>query len=140
MARILLINDEPDLLEMCELVLESAGHVAFRAFGDKQALELARATDCRPDAVLLDLVMPQVSGEEIFRQLRRSPKTAHIPVVIMSALADAEEVTREMGAEAFLEKPFDPDALVAAIETALRKSPAPNGGQPRAKRSRAARQ
>jgi len=119
MARILLINDEPDLLEMCGLVLEGAGHEAVSAFGDSHALQLAHAENERPDVVLLDLVMPRVSGEEVFRRVRRSPDTARIPIVIMSALPDGEEITEEIGADAFLEKPFDPDALLAAVSKAL---------------------
>jgi CheY-like chemotaxis protein len=136
MARILLINDEPDLLEMCELVLEGAGHTAIRAFGDTQALELVHAANSRPDVVLLDLVMPRVSGEEVFRRLRRAPETEHVPIVVMSALPDAEEIAEEMGAESFLEKPFDPEALLTAVERALTKGR--NGGGPLRGRSPAA--
>jgi CheY-like chemotaxis protein len=117
MARILLINDEPDLLAMCQLILESAGHAVFRALNPRDALRRAAAE--RPDAVLLDLVMPAMSGEEVLKRLRESPSTTDIPVVIMSALPDAEQRAAELGVAGFVAKPFDPDALTEAMSKAL---------------------
>lgn len=119
MARILLINDEPDLIEMCQLVLESAGHSVMAITDSSRAIEAAARTDGRPDVVLVDLVMPGVSGAEILQKLRGIPETADLPIVIMSALADARERAEEVRADGFLGKPFDPAALRGAIDHAL---------------------
>jgi CheY-like chemotaxis protein len=119
MARVLLIDDEPDLVEMCELILESAGHSIVPHHGQRHALELCRSAESRPDVVLLDLVMPGMTGDEIFARLRRQPQTKDIPVVIMSALPDADRQAEELAADGFLGKPFGPDALTGAVEQAL---------------------
>jgi DNA-binding response OmpR family regulator len=119
MSRVLLINDEPDLLEMCELVLESAGHTAVLAFAGQDGVDLDSVVDPAPDVVVLDLVMPHVTGAEVYQRLRESGPTSQTPVVIMSALPNTVEIAEELGAQAYLEKPFDPDALLAAVDQAL---------------------
>lgn len=122
MARILLINDEPDLLEMCEAVLKSAGHAVLRLVTPTGPTELASAARWHPEVVLLDLVMPRQTGEHLLRKLRKMQGTAEVPVIVMSALVGAEDRADEMGAVACLEKPFGPDALLAAVDTALAES------------------
>ena len=118
MKRILLINDEPDLLQMCKMVLESEGYSVDVTTAASRAVQLAR----NADVVLLDLVMPRAAGENVFRWLREAPETGEIPVIIMSALDDAKERADGMGADGFVAKPFTPAALVDAVERALAAS------------------
>jgi CheY-like chemotaxis protein len=117
MAHVLLINDEPDLLEICEDILRSVGHSVTRAVGEPNAL--IAAADSHPDVVVLDLVMPGTSGEEVLRRFREALPEADTPVVVMSALEEGPERAREMDADGFLAKPFEPDALIGAVEEAL---------------------
>src|SRR3954466_860075 len=103
MARILLINDEPELLEMCEAILQSSGHSVLR-ITPSRSMELAAAARWHPEVVLLDLVMPGLSGEQMYRRLRKMHDTAEVPVVIMSALVDGADRAEELGAVGYLEK------------------------------------
>jgi DNA-binding response OmpR family regulator len=125
MARVLLINDEADLIDMCEIVLEKHGHSVRHALAPHRMRDLVTLANWRPDLVLLDLVMPGTTGEAVLERLRRLRGTAHVPVVIMSAVPDLEKVALEMGANGFLEKPFDPDGLTEAVDRALAFDGAP---------------
>jgi CheY-like chemotaxis protein len=119
MARILLINDEPDLLQVCKMVLESEGHAVDMTTDTSRAVELAAKG---ADIVLLDIVMPGATGEAVLRTLRESPATKETPVVIMSALPDAKERAEAMGANGVIGKPFTPAALFDAIHRTLEAS------------------
>jgi two-component system response regulator RegX3 len=116
MARILLVNDEPDLLQMCRIVLEADGYSVDVATDVSRVVDLAANG---ADMVLLDLVMPGTSGEAVFRSLRESPKTKEKPVVIMSALDDVVERAHAIGASGVLPKPFTPEALLETIHRTL---------------------
>src|SRR4051812_43518675 len=107
MASILLVNDEPDLLEICRMVLESEGHSVAATTDSVRARELAETADL----VLLDLVMPGTTGEAVLRSFRESPKTRNVPVVVVSALEDARERAEAMGADGYMAKPFTASAL-----------------------------
>jgi DNA-binding response OmpR family regulator len=104
MARILVVNDESDLVTICEVVLEEAGYEVDALTDGRRALELARRT-C-PDLVILDWIMKEPKGEDVLRQLRTDPATARIPVLMVSAIHDGEITARTYGAEGFLKKPF----------------------------------
>ena len=116
MARILLVNDESDLLQMCKIVLESDGYAVDVVTDTSRVMDLAANG---ADMVLLDLVMPGTSGEAVFRMLRDSPKTKKMPVVIMSALEDVEDRADSIGADGVLPKPFTPAALLDTIHRTL---------------------
>ena len=119
MARILLINDEPDLLQMCRMVLQSEGHDVTVTSDTSHVVELAAKT---ADIVVLDLVMPGTNGEAVLARLRESPETRSIPVVIMSALHDAKDRAAALGADGFVGKPFEPNALFETVDRALAAS------------------
>jgi CheY-like chemotaxis protein len=125
MARVVIINDEPDLIEMCEIVLEAHGHAVRHTVAPHRMSELLDLEKWHPDLVLLDLVMPNASGDEVMHRLRSLPGTAHVPVMIMSAIPEGESKARELGAVGFLEKPFDPDGLVHAVNKAIAHDRAP---------------
>jgi len=118
--RILIIDDEDDIREVAALSLETvAGWQVETA--SSGALGLARAIDYQPDAVLLDVMMPGMDGPTTFRELRKNPATAHIPVLLLTAKVQSNDQRRfaDLGVEAVLFKPFDPMTLATQIATVL---------------------
>jgi CheY-like chemotaxis protein len=117
MAQILVANDNCDLLECCRAILEADGHeVEIVADGEK-AVVIARAW--HPDAVVLDWVMPHADGPAAIAALRSDPATEHIPILLMSGTENGEAASVEIGADAFLRKPFLATDLSAAVERLL---------------------
>lgn len=125
MARILLINDEADLIAMCEIVLEARGHSVRHLLAPHRTSELLELASWKPELVLLDLVMPGATGEDVLERLRDLPGMSDVPVVVMSAVPEAEARARAMGAAGVLEKPFDPDGLMQAVDGTIALARAP---------------
>jgi DNA-binding response OmpR family regulator len=120
MARILVVDDEPDIVRFAVAVLEARGHQVSIATDGVRALESARAEV--PDAILLDLNLPRLDGREVCRQLKSDERTAAIPIVMMTAseIAIGDVRTgREAGADDYLIKPFLRDVLIQRIESLL---------------------
>ena len=118
--RILIIDDEDDIREVAALSLESvAGWDVVTANSGAQGL--ARAAECMPDAILLDVMMPGMDGPTTFRELRKNPLTARIPVLLLTAKVQANDQRRfaDLGVEAVLFKPFDPLTLSNQIASVL---------------------
>jgi CheY-like chemotaxis protein len=114
--RILHVDDEPDIREVVELSLGLDAAFATRSCGSgKEAL--AVAADWQPDIILLDVMMPVLDGPATLLQLRNNAITASIPVIFMTARAQAREVDhfRSLGAVGVIPKPFDPIMLAAAV-------------------------
>jgi two-component system OmpR family response regulator len=114
--RILHVDDEPDIREVVELSLGLDPGIATRNCGSgEEALKVA--AEWQPDIVLLDVMMPVMDGPSTLLQLRDNPKTSGIPVIFMTARAQAREVDlfRSLGAIGVIPKPFDPMTLAAAI-------------------------
>jgi CheY-like chemotaxis protein len=110
-AKILIVDDDPDCVELLSIHLLRRGHVVVGAKDGPEALE--RASWERPDLILLDLRMPSVDGIRVIEILRGNELTAETPIVLMSA-ADKEWATRRLPADPlvrFIEKPLDFDAL-----------------------------
>ena len=124
MPRILLANDNPDLLASYQEVLEHAGHVVESVASGRLALEAARRW--RPDAAVFDHIMPDMYGVEAVHALRSDPATSTIPVLMISASA-VEDEAREAGANDFLAKPFEPDQLIERLSRLLDGHPLPRG-------------
>jgi DNA-binding response OmpR family regulator len=122
MARILLVDDERDLVDVCEIVLEEEGYEVDHLIDGRSALELARRT--HPALVILDWIMTDGNGEDVLRQLRSDPATARIPVLMMSAIHDGGTMARMYGADGFLKKPFTAEALLSAVQGMLPLGPA----------------
>lgn len=119
LARILIVEDDPETASVFRQMLELHGYQVDVAHGSGQAmLKLSRTL---PDLVLLDVMMPDVSGLEVCRYLRREPQTAHLPVIIVSAKARNEDIAEglEAGATAYLTKPIPMEQLIRHIEAAL---------------------
>jgi CheY-like chemotaxis protein len=106
-GRILLADDEPEVVNLVRMVLEMEGYTFLSAADGQEALELARTE--RPDLVLLDVRMPKLSGLAVLDHLQADPITADIPVVMLSVVTTYPEVRKalERGAVAYLSKPFE---------------------------------
>ena len=122
MASVLIVDDEQDLAALVEFNLQQAGFETHIAMTGAQALELARQRI--PDVVLLDLMLPDISGKEVCRQLRADPRTAEVAVVMLTARG--EELDRvqgfEVGADDYVTKPFSPRELVLRLKALLRRA------------------
>lgn len=129
MARILVIDDDQSLLQMMSLMLKRAGHQTILANSGEEGIEIARRD--QPDAAIVDVMMPQLSGYEVCRILREDPRTMDIPLLILTALSQREhrEQAEDSGADDFVTKPVTRDDLVTHVEdllrTGARNTPAP---------------
>lgn len=119
--RILVVDDTPANLTLVSGLLRDAYQVKLAARGDK-ALQLCAASP--PDLILLDLLMPEMDGFEVCRRLKANPDTAHIPVIFLTAVSDAERTVAglELGAVDYVAKPIEPPILKARVAAALRMS------------------
>ncbi len=118
--KVLIIDDEDDIREVAALSLESvAGWDVITASSGSQGL--ARAIEHQPDAILLDVMMPGMDGPTTFRELRKNPATAKIPVLLLTAKVQSTDQRRfaDLGVESVLFKPFDPMTLADQIASAL---------------------
>ncbi|MEY4200981.1 MAG: hypothetical protein RLZZ265_2721 [Verrucomicrobiota bacterium] len=121
MAKILVVDDEPDAVELVEFNLKNAGFEVITAADGSEALKKARST--LPDLILLDLMIPEVDGLEVCKLLRRDAATAGIPILMLTA--KAAEIDRvlglELGADDYVTKPFSPRELMLRIKGLLRR-------------------
>ncbi|VVB86158.1 Chemotaxis protein CheY [uncultured archaeon] len=113
--KVLVVDDEPDTLELVKLVLESAGFKTMLATSGKEALKLAQTS--KPDLVLLDIMMPDMDGWEVFRKLKE--KDPAIPIAILTA--KAQNIDRLLGlhvlkADDYITKPFGKNELIDRVK------------------------
>jgi DNA-binding response OmpR family regulator len=115
-ARVLVIDDEPDVLLLCRVNLEHEGHEVLLAAGGAEGMELARSG--RPDVIVLDLMMPQMDGYDVLRELSEDAGTRGVPVLILTARARTEDQLRgwRAGAAGYLTKPFAPLSLTDDVD------------------------
>jgi class 3 adenylate cyclase len=120
LPRILVVDDTPQNVKLLEQLLKGSGYEPVSALSGPEALEKLEAT--LPDLVLLDVVMPKMSGYEVCRAIRANPATALLPVVMVTALDPAEERVKgiEAGADDFLSKPINQAELLARVKSLLR--------------------
>lgn len=116
---ILLVDDDPNILQVAGFAVAKAGYRTVTAKNGKQALELFHAE--QPDLVVLDIVMPELDGVDVCRQIRTK---SNVPVIFLSSMDDEVDriVGLELGADDYLTKPFSPRELVARIKAVLRRS------------------
>jgi two-component system phosphate regulon response regulator PhoB len=120
--RILIIEDEPALVEMLRYNLEKDGFDVASALDGEEGL--AAVAEAKPDLILLDWMLPHVSGLEICRQLRRGSDTRTIPVIMLTARGEESDRVRalDVGADDYVTKPFSPGELAARIRAVLRRA------------------
>ena len=121
MATILVVEDEPDILELIAYTVEKAGHVAQRAGSAEQALEMIR--DALPHLVLIDWMLPGMSGIDLAKWLRGNRRTEGIPLIMVTARGAEQDKLAglETGADDYMTKPFSPAELNARIKAVLRR-------------------
>ena len=129
-ARVLIVEDEPDIRDLLAFHLEREGYHVTRSRTGPDALRQVRARP--PDLILLDLMLPELGGLDVCRRLRQDPRTASVPIVMLTARG--EEVDRilglELGADDYIVKPFSPKEVVARVRAVLRRAGARDGAAP----------
>jgi DNA-binding response OmpR family regulator len=121
LARLLVADDDDDVLSLVAITLKLAGHEVTTVSDGAAAVRRAVAES--PDAIVLDVMMPGVDGLTAMRQLRDTPSTRTIPVLLLSAKAGSIDIDNGMkaGAAGYVTKPFAPDELVEAVERMTRE-------------------
>lgn len=120
-ANILLVDDEPDLLELLQYNLTRAGYRVDCAASGESALRQMRSRV--PDLIVLDLLLPDLDGLEVCKRMKQEPRTAVVPIVMLTARGEEADVVTglELGADDYLTKPFSPRVLVARLKAVLRR-------------------
>jgi DNA-binding response OmpR family regulator len=126
-STVLVVDDEKNIVQLARLYLSKEGYQVEAAYDGAQALEKARAV--RPDLIILDVMMPEMDGLSVCRELR---KTSNVPIIILTARGDDVDrvVGLELGADDYVTKPFNPRELVARVKAVLRRTRQEVTGQP----------
>jgi phosphate regulon transcriptional regulatory protein PhoB len=129
-GRILIIEDEPAIREMVGIALRRAGYEMLEADDAEQAGSVLKAEI--PDLILLDWMLPGMSGVDFARSLRKRPDTSQVPVIMLTARGEEEDRIRglEVGADDYVTKPFSPRELIARIRAVLRRAAPLTGDEP----------
>ena len=120
-ATILVVEDEPAIQELISAALQHAGHRVMRAYSSEEAVPLVN--DTLPDVVLLDWMLPGMSGIQFAQRLRSAERTQNLPIIMLTARGEEQDKVAglEAGADDYLTKPFSPRELVARIKAVLRR-------------------
>lgn len=120
---ILIVDDDPTIIALLEVNLEMEGYEVIKAGDGLEAVDLAQVI--RPDLILMDVMMPRMDGLTACLALSQIPEVREIPVVFLSAAAQRSDIKkgRDLGAVAYITKPFDPEELLAVIEKILAPGP-----------------
>ncbi len=118
--KVLCIEDEPEMIDLIKLILERKGFEVLGAIGGKEGLEAIRRE--MPDLILLDLMMPEVDGWEVFRQMRADEQIKDIPVIVVTA--KAQSIDKVLGlhiakVDDYVTKPFGPQELLRSVNKVL---------------------
>ena len=122
-SKILIVEDEPDIVELLVYNLHQAGFETDAVLNGADALEQVKIEP--PDLVLLDLLLPEVDGLEVCRTLKRDPETTGIPIIMLTAKGEAIDriVGLELGADDYITKPFSPREVLLRVRAVLRRTP-----------------
>ena len=126
MATILVIDDTPTVLQMLSALLKDKGHLVLIAKGGERGLSLAK--DKKPDLILLDVMMPGMSGHEVLTELKSNNATKNIPTILITGNNTKEDKEKglALGASDYLHKPLDPNEVLAIVEGQDLGGSAPN--------------
>jgi two-component system response regulator VicR len=119
---VICIEDEPDMIDLIDVILSPKGYKVIGALGGKQGLAMVK--EQLPDVVLLDLMMPDMDGWEVYQQLKADDKTREIPVIVVTA--KAQSIDKVLGlriakVDDYISKPFSPQELLDSIDRILAK-------------------
>lgn len=125
--KILVVDDEPSIVRLMEFILARQGHEMLVAVNGEEALEKVHAH--QPDLVLLDIMMPRIDGYEVARTLRADPATAGLPIIMLSAKAQEEDIQKgiDVGVNEYITKPFSPEQLVHIVTEYLHRLQSTDG-------------
>jgi len=117
---ILCIEDEPEMIDLIRLILNRHGFDVQGADGGREGLEMVKKNP--PDLILLDLMMPDIDGWEVYQQIKADEKTKHIPVIVVTA--KAQNIDKVLGlhiakVDDYISKPFSPNALLQSVQKVL---------------------
>ncbi len=122
-SKIMVVDDEPDTVGLVTLVLESEGHEVMPAYNGKDALDMLN--DTKPDLILLDIMMPDIDGWDVYRSIRENSETKDIPVVMLTAKAQSIDKMiglHVIGADGYITKPFGRRELVNGVKKHLKEN------------------
>ena len=121
-ANILIADDEPNQLELMSFNLSNAGYSIIKATNGKEAIELIE--NHSPDLIILDWMMPKMSGIDVCRTLRSRSETKQIPIIILSARSEDSDKSLglDTGADDYISKPFSPKELISRVKALLRRA------------------
>ena len=119
--KILIVDDEKDILELIGYNLEKEGYKILKALSGEVALRSSRSEN--PDLILLDLMLPGIDGLDVLKKLKKDAKTTNIPTILLTAKGEEADIVAglELGADDYITKPFSPRVLLARIRAALRR-------------------
>jgi len=119
--KILIVDDEAQLVEMVKMRLEASGYEIISAHDGQEGLDKAKKE--KPDLIILDLMLPKIDGYKVCRMLKFDEKYKKIPIILFSARAQEEDkkMGEEVGADTYITKPFDPKVLLGKIQELLNK-------------------
>ena len=122
-GKILIVEDDHDIVDMVDYNLKEHGYETVSAFNGKKGIESAEKE--QPDLIILDIMLPVIDGFEVCKILKNNQKTANIPIIILSAKSQETDkvVGLELGADDYVTKPFSPRELIARIRAILRRGP-----------------
>jgi len=114
--KILVVDDEPNIVKMVKSRLQAYGHLVIEAFDGEEAL--VKVESERPDLVILDVMMPKMDGLKVCDILKDSKENRHIPIIMLTAKGEVHDMKTGLkrGADAYLTKPFKPDVLLGLIQ------------------------
>ena len=120
--RILIVDDEKDILELISFNLEKEGYTVVRATTGEEALRIAQSAV--PDLVILDLMLPNLDGLEVCRRLKQGDSTRDLPVLMLTAKGEDSDIIAglELGADDYITKPFSPKVLIARVRAVFRRA------------------
>ncbi len=119
MKKILIVDDEADIIEILQFVLEAQGYECITASDGEEGLRLARESS--PDLIILDVMMPKINGYKISRLLKYDSKYKDIPILMITARSQEEDklIGEETGADEYITKPFQVDYVVEKVKSYL---------------------
>ena len=122
MAKLLIVEDEADIRELISFNLEMSGYEVEKARDGEEGLALAKSGVF--DLIILDLMLPGMDGLKVCSQLRKDPSTATVPVIMLTARSEDDDIVSglEIGADDYITKPFSPRILIARVQAALRRT------------------
>ena len=121
MSKILIVDDEQDIVELLSYNLEKEGFSTVKAYDGEAALGLVRSE--KPDLMILDLMLPKMNGLDVCKAIRRNPETANLPIIMLTAKGDEIDkiIGLEIGADDYITKPFSIKELIARVRAILRR-------------------